>query len=1047
MATKPQLGRSLYIGLGGTGANALRQLKKRYLEVYGHVDLKNHELPEFVKFLVFDTDRDAQLTSDNKVTAYNPIAAGNGKGKAMSVNFNPAEVIGVHAENCKNAIQNVTNKKMFEGWFPLGNDEIIKKLGDLKKGASQIRLFGRVAFFFNADRIQKVIRDAINEIMAVDQANSFFDPVNNDLNIYIVGSLAGGTGSGMFMDTAMMCRHIITSGSNSIGAKIRGYFVLPEVFMNARIATDKEFPRIYPNAAGALKELDLFMEFLDPGQYKQKSDGGSYTLKEQIWDPRFSPINEDSEKEEITIRYLGGEAVTLRERPFDAVYLVGQSNTAGNTINSLNDISVYLAKSLFSLSGAAATDINSGDNNTFDDKIKNDDNELFNGKIPWVGGIGVSEIVYNSYEVRKHLALRAIDQSLTFALSDEVEIAEIGKNVQRFLEDSKLIEEGDNQHLVKMLMSETTPITIELNEEEYAVPENKLNDKRAYLKGQFEKMAALAQKLKSESLEKIKHLKTALPEKGTLKAEIRVVEEIQIRLQSNIEELRKDQEVDALRAEELNKQRDACQNEIKDFLSMNAVMRYLKKSALMESVNTWSELCRNLLEIDQFQEARRLALDLCSSLTNLLDTEKIKEENEFRWLTRISEDVRKEISNREYGSIASKYPNAFTINQHSDEMQQPLNIFSENAWNQDHFINDLQDKCAKSVKEGTSVEDLWKNLNGQLVDDVCGLALSSIVNIKEDKLEQLLKEGIEESKKHGTASESILGQTLSKLLAKSLPLINYSNSSTFFNGKNESLKQSLRTKFYIFIPTKDEKDKGLNKSIKDLLNKLHSDDDTLEFKVLPAPDQMDRITVFRRLLALPVYELSGIRMYLKDYDLTHTQDLRSGMVYHTNYNWFKAMKQIGYNLLEGSSESSHNKLKSFVWCLLMGWIKWEGEFWKVTSNVLTENTFKLRRDQLFKELMMEGSYNKEVDEFMKKKMSSVAELKNAFFANVAKTDLTYDFSGYLGNKAINPYAASITSTNIFGSSYDSVQGGPTARNQLAAELEILKELAKEVESL
>ena len=148
---------------------------------------------------------------------------------------------------------------MFEGWFPLGNNEVIHMLSDLKKGAGQIRLFGRVAFFFNAERIQKVIEDAINEIMAVDQANSFFDPVNNDLDIYIVGSLAGGTGSGMFMDTAMMCRHIITSGVTAIEAKIRGYFVLPEVFMNARIGTAKDFERIYPNAAGALKELDLFM--------------------------------------------------------------------------------------------------------------------------------------------------------------------------------------------------------------------------------------------------------------------------------------------------------------------------------------------------------------------------------------------------------------------------------------------------------------------------------------------------------------------------------------------------------------------------------------------------------------------------------------------------------------------------------------------------------------------------------------------------------------------------------------------------------------------
>jgi len=216
---------------------------------------------------------------------------------------------------------------------------------------------------------------------------------------------------------------------------------------------------------------------------------------------------------------------------------------------------------------------------------------------------------------------------------------------------------------------------------------------------------------------------------------------------------------------------------------------------------------------------------------------------------------------------------------------------------------------------------------------------------------------------------------------------------------------------------------------------------------LPASDQMDRITVFRRLLALPVYELSGIRVYLKDYDLTHTQDLKSGMVYHTNYNWYQAMKQIDYNLLEGSSESSNNKLKLFVWCLLMGWIKWEGEFWRITTNdVGIKPTYKLRRDELFTELMMEGTYAKEAEQFLQKKMSSVAELKNAYYANVVKSDLSVDFSGYLGNKAINPYAASITPEDRFGSSYKSLQGGPSARIQLEAELEILKAIGDDVKS-
>jgi hypothetical protein len=1036
---KPELRRTLYIGLGGTGAMALRLLKKRYLEVYGHIDMENHSLPEFVKFIVFDTDRDAQLSSDNRVTAYNPFAGGNNKGKALTVNFDPSEVIGVHAENCRNAIQNQTNKKMFEGWFPLSNNEIINHLTDLKKGAGQIRLFGRVAFFFNADRIRKVISDSINQIMSVNQANSFFDPKNNDLDIYLVGSLAGGTGSGMFMDTAMMCRDIVTSGTNTLDVKIRGYFVLPEVFLNARIGTPNDFPRIFPNAAGALKELDLFTEFLDGGDVKAKQNGGNYSLKEQVWNPERSPINEVPDKKDLTIRYLGGEYVTLSKRPFDAVYLVGQSNTASYTINSLDDISEYLAKALFSLSGAVAAKLASMDDNT-----KNADNELFNGKVPWVGGIGVSELVYNSYEVRKHLALRAIEQSLSFALSDETDSSHINVSVQRFMEDNKLVEAGDTMNVVFSLMSETTPISVELDPEEYEVPENKLNDKRALSKQQFQGMGTIAQKMISEVQNNLNYLKSQLPEKGTVKAEIRIIEEIQKRLSQSIEELRKDSELDSLRAQDLDAQRITIQNEMKDFLSMNAAMRWLKKSELRELVNNWCEISRNLLNTEQLQEARRLGLELLSNLQIRLSDEKNKEENEARWFQRLLEDVRSEIAIREYGSIASEFPNAFTVNHHVDEMKQNQDIFSDQAWNQDAFIGYLTTGCSQSVKNGITVESLWGSLNIEIIDYILGVGLSTTSSIKEDKLEIMLTEGLKEAEMHTQVKESKLGKTFTKLLEKSLPLINYSNSSKYFNGKNETLKASLRHIFYISIPSKDE---GLKPSLEGFLNKLKSDDAIYQFNVLPSPDQLDRVTIFRRLLALPVYELSGIRVYLNDYDKTHTKDLKTGMVYHTNYNWYQAMKQIDYNLLEGSLESSNNKLKLFVWSLLMGWIKWEGEFWRIVTNDSNlKHTWKLRRDELFTELMMEGNYSKEVEMFLQKKMSSVAELKDAFNLNVSKNDLSYDFSGYLGNKSINPYAGSITPEDRFGSSYKSLQGGPSARIQLEAELEILKEIAEEIKS-
>jgi len=1035
---RPQIRRTLYIGLGGTGAMALRQLKKRYLEVYAHVDLENHSLPEFVKFLVFDTDRSAQLTNESTVTAYNSRAGGNSKGKEIQVNFNPSEVIGVHADNCKEIIQAAENKDLFEGWFPLSNKELINNLTDLKKGAGQIRIFGRLAFFFNSDKIKKAISDSINAIMGVEQANSFFSPTNQEIDIYIVGSLAGGTGSGMFMDTALMCRDIVTDGPNNIEVAIRGYFVLPEVFLNARIGTAHDFPRIYPNAAGALMELDMFSEFLNQNDVELIDRGGSYELKNKIWNSESSPINEIRDSKFLSIRYSNGEQITIRKSPFNRVYLVGQSNTAGNTVNNLSDISMYLAKALFSLSGAAAGQMASNDDNA-----KNDPNESFNGKLPWAGGIGTSEFVYNSHEVRLHLALRAIDQSLAFTLSDEVDSVKISQLVESYLQDNQLIEQGDIQNIVLALKKNAVPITVELGPEEYSVPENKLNEKRANLRLAFTEMRNLSKGILDNAKSKASNLKGGLDPKGKVRAEIRVIEEIQSRIGGSLQELRSDVEGGELQLAELAKQRVNIQDGIAEFLSMNAIMRMLKKSELTELVNGWTEVCRNVLEIEQIQEARRLGVEIISELQSHLDGLLINEQRELRGLLAIQRDVRALITNREFNSIASENPNAFTINLHAKDMHQPMDVFGDEKWNQPEFIQNIEFLSMRAIDRGVPVENLWKEIGEQILDFIFGLGLRVIAEIKEDKLQNLLAAGIEEAKKHNLASNSELGLLFLRLFDKALPLINFT-TPPYLNGKQQTLKSSLRNIFYISIPSADD---NLAKALVGLLEKLKSDDELYEFRCIPAPDQLDRITIFRRLLALPIFSLSGVRTYLNKYNSDHTKDLNSGMVFHVNYNWHRAMQQIGFNLLAGSSENNDYKLKLFVWALLMGWIKWEGEYWKINTNdPKIPPTFKgARRDRLFSELFMEKNYSKEVEQFLQAKKEAVFQLKDALEACIVFNEETriWDYSGYLQNNAINPYCASITAEAKFGAGYERVQGGPSARIQLEQEVEMLKSIAAE----
>ena len=155
MERKPKIRKALFIGLGGTGAMSLIELKKKFKEVYGHVDADKASLPEFVKFMVFDTDVQGTLQKSRR-QAVNAVS-----GKVLDVEFDPAEVIPMAAEDAGEYVMSPQNKDQF-GWVPLENTKVLDALKDLDKGAGQIRLFGRVAHFFNYADIRKALTDGIN---------------------------------------------------------------------------------------------------------------------------------------------------------------------------------------------------------------------------------------------------------------------------------------------------------------------------------------------------------------------------------------------------------------------------------------------------------------------------------------------------------------------------------------------------------------------------------------------------------------------------------------------------------------------------------------------------------------------------------------------------------------------------------------------------------------------------------------------------------------------------------------------------------------------
>ncbi len=132
-------------------------------------------------------------------------------------------------------------------------------------GCGQIRAVGRVALLASmlnvkialttaVNRVERLVASLLAKVKAADQtATVAADPV-----VYIVCSLAGGTGSGTYLDAALLARTLTKHR-----AKMVGLFVLPEAF-DEKVQGDESQQRIMrANTYAALMELQALQDMRD----------------------------------------------------------------------------------------------------------------------------------------------------------------------------------------------------------------------------------------------------------------------------------------------------------------------------------------------------------------------------------------------------------------------------------------------------------------------------------------------------------------------------------------------------------------------------------------------------------------------------------------------------------------------------------------------------------------------------------------------------------------------------------------------------------------
>ena len=236
------INRTICIGLGGTGRDVLMRIRRLIVDRYDDLT----QLP-IVSFVHIDTDKAAtQVAGIRTGSTYHGVDLSFREAEKVCATMSSPEVtMFVQGLERRSAYERHGPYDHIGIWFP---PQLLRNIKAVEEGAKGIRPVGRLAFFHNYQKIKTAVESA-------EKRTRGHEPlllrsglrVEPGLNIFVVGSLCGGTGSGMFLDVAYSLRHLY----GSQGAQIVGYLVIsPELYGNT--------PNMSANTYAALKELNYY---------------------------------------------------------------------------------------------------------------------------------------------------------------------------------------------------------------------------------------------------------------------------------------------------------------------------------------------------------------------------------------------------------------------------------------------------------------------------------------------------------------------------------------------------------------------------------------------------------------------------------------------------------------------------------------------------------------------------------------------------------------------------------------------------------------------
>lgn len=362
--------RALFIGLGGTGQDILLKIRERMINVFG-------EIPErYFKFLAIDAD----VLTHNHHYEFSDI---DDKKQSVNIGFNHGSENGyLEGTDFVNLVSGTPAMKEFcPDHYNQFAPAAIKG-----RGAGQVRMTGKLFLANQQSYVKTKINSHLQLLRNLDQARGID---GKGIYVFVFGSLAGGTCSGMCVDIA----HLITDCADYRNGKdnLWGVFAMPCFF--DKVPTRD---RINFNAYGALRELEFWRD------------------EEEVSKANIKPFG---------IR-------ELRPDPYDQIMLVHSTFTSGVNIDydgMLDAVSTGIITLTFhdSLSGMV-----NGNQKvyTMEDKLRS------------FSSFGITEIFLKRERLIKYIVDRTIQKEIYNLIENNISQKITIESVSSFIDENNLNE-------------------------------------------------------------------------------------------------------------------------------------------------------------------------------------------------------------------------------------------------------------------------------------------------------------------------------------------------------------------------------------------------------------------------------------------------------------------------------------------------------------------------------------------------------------------------------------------------------------------------------